>query len=563
MKTSAARRIDSDTQSVGEVLRKPFFYRVPPNQRDFAWTLEEIDVLWEDITTALEDDRSEYFLGAIVLSQCNDEKIREIVDGQQRLAALSMMFAAIVSQWKENEDEKRALGVFRDYLGTEDRRTADVLPKLRLNELNDPVFQSLVLKNESVTASARKTWPYSNKLLEAAFVQIKEKLKVWLKKFDDTEAALIDLEEFLSNKANLIIIEVGDESDAYVIFETLNDRGLELAVSDLVKNYLFSLAGNHLDNFKRTWAELSLLVGSETLTSFLRHYWLSQHSLVRERELYRTLRSNVKSATTGRQFMERIRKVADFYAALMNPEHVYWSDFPPETRPYLDALLLFKVTQFRPVMLAAMESQDPNDVSKLLKMLMVISFRYTVVSALGTGNLEKIYTDTALAIRKGQAKGLKSIFGFLKPAYVDDSKFEEDFATKPFTKAGVTRYALAQLNDFIESDPEKMVAESSGRITLEHILPRNPSRDCSGAIPSVEDVEDWVHLIGNLTLLEKGRNRGIATARFGEKKAKAFSQSSLALNKEIASHSTWTSKEIRSRCQSLAKNAKQVWRVDY
>src|SRR5690242_5323584 len=51
MKTSATRRIDSDTQSVGEVLRKPFFYRVPANQRDFAWTFEEIDILWEDITS--------------------------------------------------------------------------------------------------------------------------------------------------------------------------------------------------------------------------------------------------------------------------------------------------------------------------------------------------------------------------------------------------------------------------------------------------------------------------------------------------------------------------------
>ena len=247
----------------------------------------------------------------------------------------------------------------------------------------------------------------------------------------------------------------------------------------------------------------------------------------------------------------------------MNPEHAYWSDFPQETRPYLDALLLFKVTQFRPVMLAAMETLDPDEVSKLLKMLMVISFRYTVVSALGTGNLEKIYSDTALAIRKGQAKGLKSIFGFLKPAYVDDAKFEEDFATKPFTKAGVTRYALAQLNDRIESDSEKMVAESSGRITLEHILPRNPGREWSGAIPKDDAIEDWVHLIGNLTLLEKGRNRGVATAKFEDKKAKAFSQSSLALNKEIAGHSVWTSKEIRFRCQSLAKTAKQVWRVDY
>jgi uncharacterized protein with ParB-like and HNH nuclease domain len=142
MTSSASRRIHSDTQSIGELLRKPLFYRVPANQRDFAWTSEEVDALWEDITGAMLDDRNEYFLGAIVLSHGRDEKTREIVDGQQRLATLSMIFAAISEMWKLLKDEKRAMGVFRDHLGSEDRRTTEVIPKLSLNETNDPAFQA-------------------------------------------------------------------------------------------------------------------------------------------------------------------------------------------------------------------------------------------------------------------------------------------------------------------------------------------------------------------------------------------------------------------------------------
>ena len=563
MAKQTARRIASDAQSIGELLRKPLSYRVPPNQRDFSWTSEEIDVLWEDITGAILDGRSEYFLGAIVLSPGRDEKTREIVDGQQRLAALSMIFAAIERTWRSLKDEKRATGVFRDFLESEARRTGDVVPKLSLNEINDPVFQGLVLRNEDIPGNQSNMWPQTNKLLDAAFSRIRQKLEDWLRRFDAAESALLDLEEFLSDKTNVIVIEVGDESDAFVIFETLNDRGLELAVSDLVKNYLFSVADQHIDAFKRHWRDIALLVGSENLTAFLRHYWLSQHSLVRERELYRALRDTVRSSTAARQLMERLRKVADIYAALMNPEHAYWTDFPQEARTYLEAMLLFKVTQFRPVLMAAMETRDPDEVTRLLRMLMVISLRYTVISALGTGNLEKIYSDTALAVRKGAVRGLKATFALLKAAYVDDTRFVADFAQKSFSKSSVTRYMLAEINDHLENDPEHRVAERTGRITLEHILPKNSGKEWKGSLPTGEDPADYVELIGNLTLLEKGKNRGIAAASFADKKRKAFVQSTLALNKEIAQCSNWTVSEILARSQRLAKTAQQVWRVDY
>ena len=563
MKQQTPRRIDSDAQSIGELFRKPFFYRVPVYQRDFSWTSEEVDILWEDVTSALLDGRNDYFLGAIVLSPGSDEKAREIVDGQQRLVAISMILAAIANEWQSKGDNKRADGVLRDFLGSEDRRTGEVVAKLTLNETNNSVYQKLVLRGEKLTAAEKKAWPLSNKLLDAAFSRIKTKVQAWMSEVDGAESRLLDLEDFLADSTNVILIEVGDESDAFVIFETLNDRGLELAVSDLVKNYLFSLAGANIERFKKLWSEISLLLGSENLTHFLRHFWLSEHEIVRERELYRALRNSVRNAAASRQLIERLRKAADLYAALLNPEHIYWSDFPPEVRTYLDALLLFKVTQFRPVALAAMETFNPDAVTKVLRTLMVISFRYTVVSALGTGNLERIYTDAALAIRNGQAKTSAKLFARLKQAYVSDDRFIEDFTNRPFSKPPIARYVLAEINDYLENDPERMVAERTGRITLEHILPKNPGREWKGAVPKDEDPEHYAERIGNLTLLEKGRNRGLANASFQGKKAKAFSQSSLAINRQLLDYASWTTKEIENRSRQLASTAKQIWRVDY
>ena len=207
------------------LVRSSFSYYVPFYQRDFAWSDEEVDTLWDDICSALLDrGADEYFLGAVVISPGKDEKSRYVVDGQQRLATMSMIFSAISSEWKKQKDQRRSDGVDRDYLGTEDRRTGDIISKLTLNETNDSVFQSIILRRETSNASERKTWNLSNKKLYSAFSKIKKNLENWLNGFQDKEAALLDIEDFLSDHISVISIEVSDDSDAFVIFETINDR---------------------------------------------------------------------------------------------------------------------------------------------------------------------------------------------------------------------------------------------------------------------------------------------------------------------------------------------------
>jgi hypothetical protein len=560
----ARKKIESTAESIGEILRKPVSYKVPVNQRDFAWTDEEIDLLWADLTTALRDGRSEHFLGAIVVSPNeNDPKILEIVDGQQRMAALSMIFAAIAGAWHKVGDTARAEDIGRNFLGVRDRRTRELVPKLSLNETNDPVFQSVVHGGRKPTMGERKSWPKSNKLLAAAFERVKTKLDAWLEEQSDKDEALIELEEYLDTNANVIRIEVGDESDAFVIFETLNDRGLELAVSDLVKNYLFSLAETHLDLFKKHWAEISLLVGSENLTAFLRHLWLSEHEVVRDKELYRSLRSKIKSKPAARQFVERLRRVADFYAALMNTEHAYWVDFPADARKYLEALLLFKVSQFRPLALAVMEGGTPEQVTKMLRQMVVVSFRYTMVSSLNANELERTYSDAALSIRKNNTRNPQAIFKLIKYAYVEDKRFADDFAARSFAKPQVARYVLIELNNSMERDAAK--GAKGDAVSLEHILPKNSdgSGSWAAALRSNEDPNEWIELIGNLTLLEKKVNRGLGNKDFTTKKAKGYSPSELPINVDVASKKKWTWKEIEARSTALACVATKVWKLAY
>lgn len=153
---------------------------MPIHQRDFSWTLEEVMQLWDDITDSIIEDRPEYFLGTVVVQESREEKTRVIIDGQQRLATLTMLLSGIRTVYNENDDE-RADEVYNDYLGMRDRRTRVTDPRLSLNEVNEPVFQRLVVENSSddemkVTINDKNTTP-SNVLLARAALYIRDVIR--------------------------------------------------------------------------------------------------------------------------------------------------------------------------------------------------------------------------------------------------------------------------------------------------------------------------------------------------------------------------------------------------
>ncbi|MCB1059557.1 MAG: DUF262 domain-containing protein [Calditrichaeota bacterium] len=559
------RKIETNYVTIEELLKRPVSYRVPQYQRDFAWTEDETDVLWQDLVHAYENGEDEYFLGAIVTAMSESEiPSREIVDGQQRLAALSMVLSAISEYWANQSDQGRSDGLFYDFLGSKDRRTGKVLPKLSLNETDDPVFQKFVIQRNVASATDKKLWSSSNKLLVCAFDRFRKALSDWVGEYKEPEEAMLDLEEFVTKKVGIIHIEVEDNADAFVIFETLNDRGLDLAVSDLVKNYLFSKAGRTIERYSKSWRETSLLVGSENMTQFLRHHWLAFHELVREKDLYKSIRSEYANPPATREFIQEIRETADLYAALSNPEHVFWSDHPIEVQEHLEALLRFKAQQFRPVALAAMRKLSPDVTTKILRDLVVVTFRYTVIGSLGTGNLEKAYADAAAAITSGSAKSSKQVFAKLNKIYVDDNQFLTLFESKRMNKPLIARYILARINDTVGTSQEIRVAEDKGRVNLEHILPKKPDgRVWSGSYRNQDELAEVVDLLGNMTLLERGKNRDLGNSSFEVKRSKGFAKSALTLNTELCETLHWDAEAIRSRTKKLAQKACEIWRVGY
>ena len=231
---------------------------VPPYQRSYAWAEKNITQLFRDLSTALVEQEQEYFLGSIVLIDSPGDR-PFVVDGQQRLATITILLAAIRDYFDEKGDQ-RSQNIERDYLLNIDLRTQEPAAKLRLNETdNDFFFKRVLTKSTDARRKEKPTKESHDRIADGVRLAASQ-IKQIADSTNDPSARLIDWVEYIMTKARVIRIQVPDSANAFRIFETLNDRGLKLALSDLLKNYLFHQSGDRIGEAQKNWVAMASVV---------------------------------------------------------------------------------------------------------------------------------------------------------------------------------------------------------------------------------------------------------------------------------------------------------------
>ena len=558
-------QIKSDLWAAGQIFKTDFKYKVPPPQRNFSWTHDEVEQLWVDINEAMDEGRGEYFLGTIVVQENRDDKTRTIIDGQQRLVTLTMILSGIRSVYKDYEDD-RSDEVYQEFLGSRDRRSRTFESRLTLNEVNEASFQKLVINeatdDELKKAAGDKTELRSNQLLSKAAKYLRESVSNRCKPQKSFENYLIALEEFIRDSVMMIVVLVDDEADAYLIFETLNDRGLELSMSDLLKNYIFGKAGSDLEAVRIKWIQIVTILSSQSETQFLRHYWLSRYGVVRERDLFKEMKSKFTNKNSVLTLMSELGGAANNYAAISNVDHDIWSGYPSQARKDLETLQLFGLKQFRPLLMTALDMLATKEIVKLLRIIVVVSMRYSIIGSLGTGNIEKAYSDAAISISNNKARSAKQVFEMLSGIYPDSNRFYDDFTEKSIGNSKLARFIITAIANDIQGSGELEVLDDETKVTLEHIMPKTRSEHWLDAAESEDEYSDYVNRLGNMALLEKTKNRGIGNASFSDKK-KIFAESDIVITNNLMGLDSWTVSEIANRQEAFANSAIKVWSVQY
>ncbi len=546
-------------------------YSVSPYQRDYSWSEEEWEDLWNDIVGLVSDTQDHHYMGALVIQGKSDREFM-VIDGQQRLATLSLFALAVISKLyimadqgiDPDSNKERAQQLRNRFIGEKDPASLTESTRLLLNNTDNDFYQDYLVQLKR-PLNPRKL-PKSNKLLWKCFLYFTERLNEQGDLRPDGESVAGILSETAARQLLFILITVDDELNAYTVFEALSARGIELTTTDLLKNYLFSLVKVRTDReaLQRRWASLIATVDhGGRFAEFLRYHLLCKQGKVRSQRLFKLVQNSIKSQEDVFALLDELESRAELFAAVSDPNHGYWMELS-DAKPYIRELCLFRVRQMLPLVFAAWEVFSKEDFVRVLKLLSVISFRYNVISSLNTNVLERVYPNAARAIIAGDATSPADVFKLINSIYVDDEKMRQDFSLFVINPRGqkrkLAKYILARLEqdasgrscDF-ETDPG----------TVEHILPENPMEAWDETFP-LGLQETSVYRLGNLTLLESSANKEISNATYDEK-LDMYKNSAYALTKKIAETAPeeWTPEFVNKRQKQLAERAAHLWRSDF
>ena len=567
-----ATNFNTSNSTWRQLMGNGLLYRVPPFQRDYSWGEEEWDDLWHDIREVMRPDgEPAHYMGYLVL-QSEDGKRFDIIDGQQRLTTLSILVLAALRQLhllldKERDTENtrmRLESLRQGYIGYLDPVTLVSHPKLRLNRNNDDYFQTYLV---SLAAPLpRRGFRRSEHDMRKAFEWFDRRFREYLEEETDPGLAVVRLIDGMSDKLLFTVITVTDELNAYRVFETLNARGVRLSATDLLKNYLFSLLhrqGEHereIETLEGRWNGIVGRLGEESFPDFLRVHWISRRTTVRLSDLFKTVRAQVRDRKDAFSLLQELEADIDAYLALTQPDG---SDWPANWKRHARTLRMFGVRQPFPLLLAVRRVLDDGDFERLLRCVVVMSFRYNVIGGLHGNEQERIYHAEAQRISRGDHSSIREIMAGLRPIYPDDERFRLSFGEKSI---GVAQTRNKRVVRYILSELERQASGNSldfedSRITLEHVCPLNPEDgwDRFGE----GDMNAQTSRLGNAALLEAGPNRDAGNAGYEAKRA-LFANSRFQTTRDIASKYTeWTPETIESRQKAMARNAAAVWRIDF
>ncbi len=565
--------LDTRTVNYLELIGNGRAYHVPPYQRDYSWRHEQWEDLWNDIVEmrGLEGDR--HYMGALVVEAKSDRRFL-VIDGQQRLATLSMLVLAVIEALgkladaglEPDQNRARATALRQRFIGDKDPASLIEASRLNLNETDNGFYQDYLV--QLAQPANPRGLVQSNRLMWDCFRYFRRQIQD-LGGLDDggpehdgAELARL-VSETVARRLVFILITVEDALNAYSVFETLNARGVELTTTDLLKNYIFASASSaDRQAMLRRWKRIAATVGQAQVPNLLRYHMLCQLPKVRRR-LFKLVRNRYQSAGDVYGLLKILESRGEVFAAAKDPTHGYWVDMP-EARTHVSELRVFGVTQMMPLLFAAWESWPTRDFVRTLKMICVLAFRYTVVSRLNPNHLEAAYHRASKAVADGAVTGPRQLFEVLRPIYPSDEQTRTDFAFLSIDTRGPRKKLAKHLLARLESDASgKPCDPDTDAGTIEHVMPENPGREWEDAFPP--RTQDAVaHRIGNLTLLEAKLNREVGNAAYAAK-VQAFQKSRYALTRAIPEMAPeeWTVPILESRQRRLAKRAVHLWRSDF
>ncbi len=529
---------------------------IPLFQRPYSWQRKHWAVLWQDIL-ALHDQHPpaperKHFIGSVVMHPTNTVPAGvskfAVIDGQQRLTTLFVLLIAL-------RDVATAIGhpvlaerLNRMYLLNEYGTAAERL-KVQPTQADRPALRYLA--QPPAPGAPRAVGP----LLDA-YAYFLDKLTAWINRQPARADELVPL---VLDRLSLVSITLNSDDDPYLVFESLNAKGMKLTAADLIRNYLFMrIAPAQQDELNaQYWEPMQAALG-EALTEFIRHFLMRNGGNVAQSDVYGAFRK-----TTERRdvvpVLQEMARFAPTYARLLHPTR---ETKRPALRHALERLHQTRLTVAYPLLLRLYDqvrhggSVTEATLVAVLGVLENFALR-AFITKRGTGGANKSMQALArLTYELAASDGpllLTAIQEYLATQnYPSDDEVRAKLLTEPlYHHAGERNARTRLLLELLERALNHKEVVATATLSIEHVLPQTLTPAWAAALGphAPADHAALVHTLGNLTLT--GYNSELSNKSFAEKRAE-YARSNLSLNVALTEATTWDASAIRARSAQLA-----------
>lgn len=560
-----------------EMLRQAQQFEIPLYQRQYSWTTEECQTLWDDVVRAGGSDHiNTHFIGSVVhiskgQSNLTSHEPLLVIDGQQRLTSTSLFLKAL------------ALAIAK--LPSEDQEPADGFSPTKIakrylindDEVDHRRYKLVLTQTDKDTLCAIVD---DNPMPNEVSIRVHENFSWFAEKLESYTAKGKDLAVICRGLQKLMVVDIAlnrDQENPQLIFESMNSTGKELSQADLIRNYVLMGLEPGLQSklYKNYWRPMELAFGQEAYTEqfdpFVRHYLtIKSNTIPKKNAIYEAFKTYAKSVLPAdpkeadaalEELLADVRSHAEYYCAI-----ALGAEKDAALRSVFHDIASLKVDVAYPVLLELYADYAKND---LLNKDQLIAASRTIesyvfrraVCSIPTNSLNLTFARMMKQVDKNRySESFSAVLDQLKSykRFPDDEEFAQQLQINDSYHFQRRLYLLRKLENFGRKEPI-----SIADFTIEHVLPQNPNLSESwqkelGADWS--DIQDeWLHTIGNLTLT--GYNSEYSDKSFSDKMSMegGFASSPLKLNESVRSASVWNEEAIINRAQLLARRALQVW----
>jgi uncharacterized protein with ParB-like and HNH nuclease domain len=573
--------IEAKEEPLGDIFSENYIFEIPIYQRPLSWGKEQYEKLIEDIIDSMES-KTDHFLGTIILQQKEDERKRKmyyIIDGQQRLTSLTILFA-VIRDITNNKELKKSLQKYIYEEGDVFKRIPNTMRVKPWEELEE-IFEEYVYKEGGTKRFLEEfekgTIEYSDE--EDPKYHLYEAITTFASKLKEkNDSYLVEIVEHILHRVYAVTVKTSDLSTAYKIFMTLNARGLPLEPSDLLKADNLGLIKEEEERKKyaKMWQDMETTLGRSEFSNLISHILLIHKKEKPKRGIYDEYELLFKSGKLkkGVEFIQYVNRVADIYfEKILEPEIHIQNSEKAKRYSFLVTIMreLLPFSDWIPPLLAFYYKFNNDEL--LYEFLLRLEKKTIIEWLAGYSLTMRITTSGKLVDLIDKSKDPNEVIkNMLKIPYygpfpgfnsdvdvlqkVLDSR---DFST--FQNGKAAKYILLRLE--IEEWELELFKDlpNIDRITIEHILPREPPKNSKWIkLFTEEERKEWTGKLGNLILLS-GRANSRAKNYDFEKKKEAYERKwhPFKLTQELKGIQEWNMEELKRRHEKLIKKCIEIY----